>query len=75
MSDPFQTTLKATRGTGTDDRDTVKVQVSAQSIDQLADRVEQVRERMEDWADDLREIQPDEGRDHPEDQSTLGATA
>lgn len=75
MTDAFTTTLKATRGTGTDDRDTVKVQVSGETVQELADRVEQVRERMEQWADDLREIQPDEKRRQHEDQSTLGAKA
>lgn len=68
--DAFSTTLKLTRGTSTDDRDTIKVQVSAPSVDALDRRVDDLRERMESWADDLREVQPT-GRSTHDDQQDL----
>lgn len=74
MSDdgePFSTTVKLQRGTGTDDRDTIKVSVEASSIEELAERVRQVREEAEGWAADFRDIQPKAGRSLADDQSTL----
>jgi len=69
--DAFSTTLTLTRGTGTDDRDKMKVKVSAPTVDALDRRVNDVRERMESWAVDLRQVQPTEGRNVDENQQDL----
>lgn len=73
--DSFELTIELTRGTSTDDRDKQRMKVSARTIDGLEAKVEAVKQNMESWADDFREIQP-EGetvRDHAvdNDQSTL----
>jgi predicted nucleic acid-binding Zn-ribbon protein len=66
-------TVEVTRGTDTDDRDKLRAKVEARDVDQLERRVEAVKERMETWADDLREIQPVGTRlAQHDDQSTLG---
>lgn len=75
--DAFEITIELTRGTSTDDRDKQRMKVSAATIDTLDTKVEAVKQKMEDWADDFREIQP-EGetvRDHAsldDDQAELG---
>lgn len=69
----FSTTVKLQRGSGTDDRDTIKVQVSAGTIDALDRRVTELRDHMEAWADDFRDVQPEQSRRTSEDQSELGA--
>jgi len=71
--DDFKFEAKIQRGNGTDDRDTFKAKVSADTIDELDEKVEQVRERIEDYAHDFRQIQPshDERRSLADDQSTL----
>jgi hypothetical protein len=71
--EPFSATVKLQRGDGTDDRDTIKVDVSAVSIDELDEKVRAVRDRAEEWADDLRSIQPTRGRSLTDDQSTLAS--
>lgn len=68
----FSTVVKLQRGTSTDDRDTLKISVEAHDIEQLEQRVEQVRERSEQWADDFRSIQPQQGREIADDQQALG---
>lgn len=70
--DAFQFEAKIQRGNGTDDRDSFKAKVSADTIDELDDKVEQIRDRLEGYAYEFRQIQPGERRDLPEDQSTLG---
>jgi archaellum component FlaC len=74
MSDdlPYSTTVKLQRGTGTDDRDTIKMQVSAGSIEELNERVRELRQEAEQWADAFRSIQPTVGRSVSDDQATLG---
>jgi len=69
----FEYTVKIQRGNGTDDRDTQKAKVSANTVDELTQKVETVREKMEDWAGGFREIQPDERGHNPlvDDQSSL----
>lgn len=67
----FEVTVELTRGTSTDDRDKMRVKVSANSIDALNEKVQQVKEQMEDWAADLREVQPGSNRGVTDDQATL----
>lgn len=73
--DSFELTIELTRGTSTDDRDKQRMKVSARTIDGLRSKVEDVKDEMESWADDFREIQPEAEtvRDHAveDDQSTL----
>ncbi|MHB9286765.1 hypothetical protein ACKVMT_06965 [Halobacteriales archaeon Cl-PHB] len=69
--DAFQFEAKIQRGNGTDDRDTFKAKVSANTIDALDEKVEQMRNKIEGWASEFRDIQPQEGRDLPDDQATL----
>lgn len=73
--DSFELTIELTRGTGTDDRDKQRMKVSARTVEGLRSKVEKVKEEMEAWADDFREIQPDGEtvRDHAveDDQATL----
>jgi len=67
----FEFEAKIQRGNGTDDRDTFKASVSAETIDELDSKVADMRRKIEDWAVDFRQIQPDEARRLPEDQATL----
>jgi hypothetical protein len=69
--DAFQFEAKIQRGNGTDDRDTFKAKVSANTIDELDDKVDQIRGRLEEYASEFRAIQPQDGRRHPDDQATL----
>ena len=66
--DPYSYTVKLKRGDG---HDVQKCKVTAPDIETLEERVENVRERMEKWAEDYREIQPREGRGLADDQGTL----
>lgn len=69
----YQYEVKLSRGTKKDDRDEQKVKVSAETIDELREKVEAVRRELEGWAEDWRQIQPDgEGQRLAEDQSELG---
>ncbi len=73
MSDEFETVVEVTRGTGTNDRDKFKTTVSAPDIHTLTERVDELREEMEEWAEEFRTIQPDGDDRHLTDgQSTLG---
>lgn len=68
-NDAFSYTVKLKRGGGDDVQ---KVTVTAPDIETLETRVEAVRERLERWADDYREIQPDNSsRRLTDDQSSL----
>jgi hypothetical protein len=71
--DAFSTTVTLTRGTGSRDKDKIKVEVSAMTVEELDDRVNALRKRMESWAADLRDVQPEEARKMPDDQTELGA--
>jgi len=72
QEDPaFEFEVKLQRGQSVDDRDTQKAKVSADTIDALNEKVEQIRDRMEDWAVEFREIQPQEKRTLADDQATL----
>jgi len=68
----FSAVVKLQRGTKTDDRDTLKISVEAHDIEQLHRRIEDVRERTEQWADEFRAIQPQRGRELTDDQRELG---
>jgi tetrahydromethanopterin S-methyltransferase subunit G len=72
--DAYDVTLKMTRGTSSDDKEVLKTTVTADDLEELDEKMDAVRDRMDEWAGDLREIQPigrrrDAARD---DQSTLG---
>ncbi|MFC7026383.1 hypothetical protein ACFQJ5_16745 [Halomicroarcula sp. GCM10025324] len=69
--DAFEFEAKIQRGNGTDDRDTFKAKVSANTIDELDERVQEIRSKIEDWAVEFRHIQPDDEQQLPEDQATL----
>lgn len=69
--DAFSTTVTLTRGTGTDDRDKMKVSVSAPTVDELNTRVQDVREKMEAWAGEFRQVQPTGRRGKDDDQQDL----
>lgn len=72
--DAFEFEAKIQRGNGTDDRDTFKAKVSADTIGDLDEKVEEMREKIEDWAVEFRRIQPaDAEPELDEDQSTLEA--
>jgi predicted nucleic acid-binding Zn-ribbon protein len=70
--DGIEITVQMTRGTSTDDRDKIKASVAAADVEELDAKMGRVQERLERWADDLREIQPTERRGLDEDQATLG---
>jgi hypothetical protein len=55
--EPLSVTVKLQRG-DTDNRDTLKATVDAETIDELDEKVGQIREKMDSWADQFREIQP-----------------
>jgi len=74
-SDAYSVTLKMTRGASSDNKDVLKTTVSADSLEELDERIDAVRERMEGWAGDLREVQPTRERSLEDDQSTLGVEA
>jgi hypothetical protein len=61
-SDAFEYVVKMQRGDGTDDRDTHKTKVTAETIDELRSKVEQARELMAEEIEETREIQPDDTR-------------
>jgi len=71
--DAFSTTVTLTRGTGSRDKDKIKVKVSAPSVDELDRRVNSVRENMEAWAGEFRQVQPTERRGKADDQQDLGS--
>jgi hypothetical protein len=67
----YQFEAKIQRGNGTDDRDTFKAKVSANTVDELDEKVDRVRERIETYASKFRSIQPTEERSLADDQGTL----
>ncbi|GGN18514.1 DUF7389 domain-containing protein [Halarchaeum nitratireducens] len=73
MSDEsYDVKLVMTRGTGSNDKEKLQVEVSADTLEELDEKVAGVRERMGEWADEIRHIQPNADDPLPEDQSTLG---
>ena len=67
----FGLDVKIQRGNGTDDRDTLKATVSADTLEELDEKVEHVQERMAEWAVGFRAIQPSEERRVDDDQTNL----
>lgn len=65
-------TLKMTRGTSSDDKEVLKTTVTADSLEELDEKMSAIRERMDEWAGDLCEIQPAARPAGHDDQSTLG---
>jgi len=57
--DVLSVKVKMTRGTSAKDKDVFTAEVSAGDIHTLTDRVEKMRDQMEDWAQEFRVIQPD----------------
>jgi RNA processing factor Prp31 len=72
--DAYSVKLVVTRGTGSQDKEKMQVEVAADSLDELDEKCNAVRERMREWADDIRAIQPDGRRQH-DDQTELGAAS
>ena len=75
MSEEFETKIVMTRGTGSADKEKITTKVTAPTVDVLTERVDEVREEMEDWADDFRAIDPERARRLRDDQSQLGGEA
>jgi hypothetical protein len=68
----YDVKLVLTRGTDSTDKEKLTVEVSADSLDELDEKVAGVRERMGEWADAIRHIQPSADEPLSDDQSTLG---
>lgn len=71
--DAFEVTVKMTRGTGSTDKEKIDATVAAGDLDHLDERMAALEERLREWSEDLRSIQPDERRRH-DDQRSLGET-
>lgn len=56
----YQVDVKIQRGNSTDDRDTLKASVEAETLDELDEREEAMLTRLERLADKVRSIQPDD---------------
>ncbi|MFW5959441.1 MAG: DUF7389 domain-containing protein [Natronomonas sp.] len=67
----FSLDVKIQRGNGTDDRDTLKATVSADTLEELDEKVDHVQDRMGEWAVGFRRIQPSEQRYLDDDQTAL----
>lgn len=72
--DDIELTVKMTRGGDSGNKETMKATVSAPTVDELHDRVSNLKERMDEWALEFRSIQPEHERVLADDQSTLGET-
>lgn len=70
----FEYTLTATRGSGTDDRDKHRIKVTANTIEELKEKIEEAESLLEAKAADVRRIQPGDkhGRPIDDDQAELG---
>jgi len=56
----YQVDVKLQRGNGTDDRDTLKASVEAETLEELDEREEAMLTRLERLAEKVRSIQPDD---------------
>ena len=56
----YQVHVKVQRGNGTDDRDTLKASVEAETLEELDEREEAMLTRLERLAEKVRSIQPDD---------------
>jgi hypothetical protein len=75
VSDTFETKIVMTRGTGSTDKEKITQTVTAPDMETLRERVDDVREEMEEWADDFRAIDPERPHRPGENQSQLGGEA
>ncbi|WP_042666128.1 hypothetical protein [Haloferax sp. ATB1] len=73
--DSFDVKLVVTRGTGSQDKEKMQVEVSADSLEELDEKVNGARERLREWADDIRTIQPDGRRRRDDAQTELGGAS
>ena len=70
--EPFEVSVAMTRGTSTDDRDKIKATISAESLEELDEKMVEMRDRLEKLSADVRKIQPDEESEGlDENQTTL----
>jgi hypothetical protein len=68
----YSVDVKIQRGNGTDDRDTLKATVQANTLHELDKRKAQMLDRLDELAQTVRAIQPDETVDRlTDDQTTL----
>jgi hypothetical protein len=69
----YQVDVKLQRGNGTDDRDTLKASVEAETLEELDEREEAMLTRLERLAEKVRSIQPDDttAQRIADDQATL----
>lgn len=69
----YEMDVKIQRGNGTDDRDTLKATVQAHDLATLDERIDQMRDRLEETAEKIRAIQPDDttAKRLTNDQTTL----
>jgi hypothetical protein len=72
--DDLELTVKMTRGGDSGNKETMKAIVSAPTVDELDERVTNLKEKMDEWALEFRSIQPAEERMLADDQSRLGET-
>ena len=56
----YQVDVKLQRGNGTDDRDTLKASVEAETLEELDEREEAMLTRLERLVEKVRSIQPDD---------------
>ena len=65
-----------TRGNSTNDRDKIKATISAETLEELDEKMEEMRDRLEKMAADIRTIQPDDEDERlDENQATLRGEA
>lgn len=56
-------TAKLKRGSGTRDQDTIKIKAKGRTAEEAIENMDAVLNRADEWADDLRAVQPEEGGD------------
>jgi phosphotransferase system HPr-like phosphotransfer protein len=54
-------TSKLKRGSGTRDQDEIKIKAKGKTAEEAIENMDAVIEEAEEWADDLREVQPEGG--------------
>jgi len=54
-------TAKVKRGSGTRDQDTIKIKAKGTDAAEAIEEMDAVLERADEWADDLRDVQPGGG--------------
>jgi len=53
-------TTKLKRGSGTRDQDTLKIKAKGKTAEEAIENMDSVIAEAEEWADELREVQPEE---------------